>query len=112
MSSTSQLAMLNQGMFEDQAEMPSQMGFLPFPQNLITFPPLGCHQYSLKAFNLPPSLVADQQHHHDHHVPSTTNLTETLLSSTTLKQREDDHIASDLGGAHLLSLQRSSANLW
>ncbi|KAK2656002.1 hypothetical protein Ddye_009054 [Dipteronia dyeriana] len=98
--------MLNQGMFEEQ-EMASQMGFVPFPQNLSFLPPLGCHQ-SLKAFNIPPSLVAD------HHLPSTTNLThETLLSSANLKQREDqDHITSDFGGAQLLSLQRSSANLW
>ncbi|GMY11219.1 probable WRKY transcription factor 13 [Fagus crenata] len=85
--------MLNQGLFEDQ-EVPTQMGFYSFPSNL-TLPPLGCHQ-SLKAFNntLPPSLASDG----------------TLLSSTTTKQREDT--TSDFGGPQLLSLHRSSSNLW
>lgn len=94
--STSQ-AMLNQGLFEDQ-EMPSQLGFYSFHPNL-SFPQVGCQQ-SLKAFNIPPSLAAD--------APS--SLTEALLSSAPTKQRED--ITPHLGGAQLLSLQRSTANLW
>ena len=98
MSSSSQ-AMLNQGLFEEQ-EMPTQMGFFTFPQNL-SFPPLGLgfHQ-SLKPFN-----IAETD------APSANNLTETLLSSaSTQKYREDP--ASDFGGPQLLSLQRSSANFW
>lgn len=99
MSSTSQ-AMLNQSLFEEQ-EMPTEMGFFPFASNL-NFAPLG-HQ-ALKAF--PSSLAAAD-------VPSTINLTETLLSSAAaagnLKQTTCDNLG---GGAQLLSLQRSSANLW
>lgn len=99
MASTSQ-AMLNQGLFEEQ-EMPTQMGFFSFAPHL-NFPQLGsCHQ-SLKSFTIPHSLVAD--------APSTANLAETLISSAAAKQRED--VTAYLGGPHLLSLQRSSANLW
>ncbi|KAF2284299.1 hypothetical protein GH714_020320 [Hevea brasiliensis] len=99
MASSSQ-AMLNQGLFEEQ-EMPTQMGFFSFAPH-STFPQLdSCHQ-SLKGFTIPHSLVAD--------APSTANLTETLLSSAAAKQRED--MTAYLGGPHLLSLQRSSANLW
>lgn len=96
MSATSQ-AMLNQGLFEDQ-EMPSQLGFYSFHPSL-SFPQVGCQQ-ALKAVNVPPSLAAD--------APS--SLTEALLSSAPTKQRED--ITAHLGGAQLLSLQRSTANLW
>ncbi|RVW55274.1 putative WRKY transcription factor 13 [Vitis vinifera] len=39
-----------------------------------------------------------------------SSLTEALLSSAPTKQRED--ITPHLGGAQLLSLQRSTANLW
>ncbi|KAJ8765504.1 hypothetical protein K2173_014626 [Erythroxylum novogranatense] len=93
MAATSQ-AMLNQCLFEEP-EMSTQMGSFSFPSNL-SFTHLGnCHQ-SLKSFCLPSSL--------------TTDLNETLLSSSTLKQRDD--ISSDLGRTHLLSLQRSGANLW
>lgn len=105
MAATSQ-ATLNQPqpLFEDQ-EMPPQMGFFSFPSQYLTYPQLAsCHQ-SLRGFIIPPSLAVD--------APCTTNLTETLLlSSATNKQREEDTIASDLEGPHLLSLQRSSANLW
>lgn len=83
------------------------MGFFSYPPNNLTFSSLGCQQ-SLKALSsLPSSLASD-----DHHAPS-TNLSETLIPSlgTALKHRED-HIASDFGGPQLLSLQRSSANLW
>ncbi|KAG4175985.1 hypothetical protein ERO13_A11G221100v2 [Gossypium hirsutum] len=92
--------MQNQGLFEEQQEMPTPMGFFStFPPNNITScPPLGCHQ-SLKAFNIAAP-------HHHHALP-----TETLLSSlSSPKHRE--HLASDFGGPRLLSLQRSSANLW
>uniref|UniRef100_A0A199UC83 WRKY domain-containing protein n=1 Tax=Manihot esculenta TaxID=3983 RepID=A0A199UC83_MANES len=94
-------AMLNQGLFEEQ-EMPTQMGFFSFAPN-SSFPLLGsCHQ-SLKGFTIPHSLAAD--------APSTANLTETLLiSSAAAKQRED--MSANLGGPHLFSVQRSSANLW
>lgn len=103
MAAAPQATVLNQQpLFEDQ-EMPTQMGFFSFPPHLTYPQSASCHQ-SLKGFIIPPSLAAD--------APSTTNLTETLLlSSVTNKQREDT-IASDLGGPHLLSLQRSSANLW
>lgn len=116
MSSTTQ-AMLNQSLFDQEQEMQTQMGFLPFPPSL-SFPLLGsCNNQSLKSFTInslphPSSLAA-----HENEVPSSTtiNLTETLLLSSAgnIKQRED-HITSsaDLGGPQLLSLQRSSANLW
>lgn len=109
MAATSQ-ASLNQlqPLFEDIQEMPTQMGFFPYPPHM-TYPQLGsCHQ-SFKGFIIPPPSLAA-----DHHAPSTANLTETLVSSaTTHKQRDDqDTVASDLGGPHVLSLQRSSANLW
>ncbi|KAJ7945314.1 WRKY transcription factor [Quillaja saponaria] len=79
--------------------------FFPFPPNL-TFPSMGCNQ-SLKAFtsmiSTTPSLATD--------APSTAaNLTETLLASAITKPRED--LSCNLGGAQLLSLQRSSENLW
>ncbi|KAJ4845416.1 hypothetical protein Tsubulata_043355 [Turnera subulata] len=102
MAATSQVNP-NQGLFEEQ-EMPAhqQTGFFSFPP-LMTFPQLGsCHQ-SPKGFILPPSLAADPS--------STANLAETLLSSTPHKQREDS-TTCNLGGPNLLSLQRSSANLW
>ncbi|XWS29438.1 hypothetical protein CRYUN_Cryun24cG0029600 [Craigia yunnanensis] len=104
MSSTSQ-AMLNQGLFEEQ-EMPTQMGFLSFPPNLSSYPPLGCIQ-SLKAFNIAAaaSLAADA-------VPnSAANLTQTLFSSAASQKHREDP-ASDFVGPQLLSLQRSSANFW
>ncbi|KAI4345158.1 hypothetical protein L6164_012310 [Bauhinia variegata] len=95
---------VNHGLFEGQDQMPTQMGFLPFPANLI-FPPLGCHQ-SLKTFTtIAPSLVSSEA------VSNTANLTETLLASVAQKPRED--LTSTLGaGSQLLSLQRSSLNPW
>ncbi|KAJ7956931.1 WRKY transcription factor [Quillaja saponaria] len=106
MSTTSQAMLNQQSLFEEHAPS-DQMGFVPFPPNL-TFPnSMGCYQ-SLKAFNTmintsPNSLSSD--------APSTTtNLTETLLASATTKPRED--FTCNLGGAQLLSLQSSSANLW
>ncbi|KAJ6378252.1 hypothetical protein OIU78_028488 [Salix suchowensis] len=59
-----------------------------------------------EGFIIPPSLAAD--------APTTTSLAETLpvLSSATHNKQREGTIASDLGGPHLLSLQRSHANLW
>ncbi|KAJ6740705.1 WRKY TRANSCRIPTION FACTOR 13-RELATED [Salix purpurea] len=105
MAAASQASTLNQqALFEDQ-EVPAQMaGFFSFPAHL-TYPQLGsCHQ-SFKGFIIPPSLAAD--------APTTTSLAETLpLSSATHNKQREGTIASDLGGPHLLSLQRSHANLW
>ncbi|GMI67869.1 hypothetical protein HRI_000456200 [Hibiscus trionum] len=94
MSSSSQQAMLKQGLFEEK-EMPaaaSQMGFFTFPQNLTSPypPPFPFHQ-PLKPF--------------DHALP---DLTDTLFSP---KHRVQDP-ASDFGGPQLLSLHRSTANFW
>ncbi|KDP35281.1 hypothetical protein JCGZ_09440 [Jatropha curcas] len=118
MAATSQ-SMLNQsGLFEEQ-EMPTQMGFFSFPQNL-TFAQMGnCHQ-SLKAAG---GLISVTPHHSHNSVsgstdaPSsttTTNLTEALLFSAaaTAANKQRDDLTSNFGGPHLLSLQRSSANLW
>ncbi|KAA3473554.1 putative WRKY transcription factor 13 [Gossypium australe] len=91
--------MQNQGLFEEQQEMATPMGFFStFPpnNNITSCPPLGCHQ-SLKAFD-----IAAPDHHHA--LP-----TETLLLSSP---KHKEHLASDFGGPRLLSLQRSSANFW
>ena len=106
MSTTSQT--INQSLFEEQDQIPTQMGFVPFPTNL-TFPSLGCPQ-SLKAFGaIAPSLSSE--------AVSTAHLVETLLATTSQKPRED--LTSSLGGGgggggggRLLSLNRSSANSW
>ncbi|KAJ8769585.1 hypothetical protein K2173_005188 [Erythroxylum novogranatense] len=87
--------MLNQCLFEDQ-EVSAQMSSFSFPSS-FTFSHLGSSHQTLKGFALPPSLY-------------TSSLNETLFSSTTSKQRDD--FSPDLGRTHLLSLQRSSANLW
>ncbi|XP_042971254.1 probable WRKY transcription factor 13 [Carya illinoinensis] len=101
MSTTSQAILSQGGLFEDQDQVPAQMDFFSFAPNL-TLPTLGCHQ-SLKAFStIPPSLASD--------APSST-LSGTLISSASTKQIRDD-ITSDFIGSQLLSLHRSSANLW
>ncbi|TKY60368.1 WRKY transcription factor 13 [Spatholobus suberectus] len=102
--STTSHTLVHHSLFEEQDQMPTQMGFFPFPTNL-TFPPLGCHQSSLKAFSsiTPSSLAISQQ-------DSTSNLTETLFSTTAQKSRED--LTSSFGGAQFLSLHRSSVNPW
>nr|AUM84813.1 putative WRKY transcription factor 13 [Paeonia lactiflora] len=93
--------MLNQALFEDP-EMSTQMGFYSFPPPSLSFPPLGCHQ-SLKAFtNINAPLSDDAPSNLSH---------ETLLTSTSTNQKQD-HITSHLDAPQLLSLQRSSANLW
>ncbi|BFG35262.1 putative WRKY transcription factor 13 [Prunus yedoensis var. nudiflora] len=99
MASTTSQAMLNQqqGLFENEEGSNAQMGFFSIPPNL-NFSSLG----SLKAFG-------------SSSIPPSTNLSETLLPSLTpLKHREDHNIttSSDFGGSQLLSLQRSTANLW
>lgn len=89
-------------LFEEQDQIPTQMGFFPFSSNL-TLPPLGCHQSSLKAFNsitTPSSLPISQQD------SSTSNLTQTLFH----KSRE--HLTSTFGGPQFLSLHRSTLNPW
>ncbi|KAK7399450.1 hypothetical protein VNO78_10632 [Psophocarpus tetragonolobus] len=103
--STTSHSIVHHSLFEEQDQMPTQMGsFFPFPTNL-TFPPLGCHQSSLKGFSsIGSSSVAISQE------DSTSNLTETLFSTTAQKSRED--LTSSLGGAQFLSLHRSSVNPW
>ncbi|XP_050370696.1 probable WRKY transcription factor 13 [Argentina anserina] len=107
-STTSQAVVNQQGLFDqNQDQAPIQMGLFSYPPDNLTFSSLGCQQ-SLKALSsLPSSLGSDY-----HHAPS-TNLSETLIPSlnTPLKHREA-HITSEFGGSQLLSLQRSSANLW
>ena len=103
MSTTSE-AIVNHSLFEENQDdqMHTQMGFLPFPANLNL--PFGCHQ-SLKAFSAitSPSLASEA-------ASAATNLAETLLVSAAQKQRED--LTSFLGAAQLLSLERSRANPW
>ncbi|XP_061344941.1 probable WRKY transcription factor 13 [Gastrolobium bilobum] len=99
MSTTS---LVNHSLFEEQDQMPMQMGFLPFPSNL-TLPPLVCHNQSLKAFSsIAPSLASEAD--------SASNLTETLFATSAQKSRED--FSSSFGGAQFLSLHRSSVNPW
>ncbi|EXB24793.1 putative WRKY transcription factor 13 [Morus notabilis] len=114
MASTSQAMINNQGLFEDDQEAPvTQMGFFSFPSNMAhpQLSPLGC----LKNFSIPCST--------NNNISTNINLSETLISSlsttsTTTSSpskhmREDHFTASDhFGGPQLLSLQRSTANLW
>ncbi|KAL5555827.1 hypothetical protein UlMin_038063 [Ulmus minor] len=82
------------------------MGFFSFPSNL-TLPPLGCLKSTFTNSNTIPSNSLSSD------APSSNNLSETLFSSLTPKHREDHISTSDLfGGPHLLSLQRSTTNLW
>ncbi|KAL2342975.1 hypothetical protein Fmac_004260 [Flemingia macrophylla] len=100
--STTSHSIVHHSLFEED-QIPLQMGFFPFPTNL-TFPPLGCHQSSLKAFSsiAPSSLAISQE-------DSTSNLTETLFSTTASRE---DLTSTTFGGAQFLSLNRSSANPW
>ncbi|XP_027366972.1 probable WRKY transcription factor 13 isoform X2 [Abrus precatorius] len=104
MSTTSQ-TIVHHSLFEEQDQnMTTQMGFFPFPTN-ISFPPLGCHQSSLKTFSsIAPSSLAISQ------TDSASNLSETLFSTTPQKSRAD--LTSSFGGAQFLSLHRSSINPW
>ena len=128
-SRTSQAALLNHhqqqqplGLFENQEGegCNTQMDFFPFPQN-VTFSslPLVGHQ-SLKGGLSSASIASDD-------APSTTTLSETLVPRPSLTpplRHKQDHIittSSEFGGGggggggphgHLISLQRSNANLW
>ncbi|KAF5745185.1 WRKY transcription factor 13 [Tripterygium wilfordii] len=116
--------MLNQqGSFEQQ-----EMGFLGtlIPPNMALLPQLGCSQSSsLKAFFndiIPPtsSTVTGGDATSDHvnlMISHETLFSSPSSSSATLKQREGGITSTttttcDIEGPHLLSLQRSSANLW
>lgn len=104
MSTTSQTS-LNHSLFEEQDQIPTQMGFnIPFPSNQA-FPPLGCHQ-SLKSISaVVPSLSSEP-------ASSAPNFAETLFSTAVQRPRED--LTSSLvgGGGQLLSLNRSRVNPW
>ena len=104
MSTTSQTS-VNHSLFEEQDQIPTQMGFnIPFPSNQA-FPPLGCHQ-SLKSISaVVPSLSSEP-------ASSAPNFAETLFSTAVQRQRED--LTSSLvgGGGQLLSLNRSRVNPW
>ncbi|XP_042494079.1 probable WRKY transcription factor 24 [Macadamia integrifolia] len=99
MSSTSQ-AMLNQGLFEDQDHMSSQLGFYTSPPSW-NFTPLGCYQ-SLRFLSSsnPSSTGADI---------TCNNLSDQNISTTAPKHRD---VSSLLGEFETASLQRSSHNIW
>lgn len=96
--------MFSQSLFEDQADMSSQLGFFTFPPNYnnnmgsaitTTTLPFGiCNHKTLTI--IPPSFAADNN---------------SLIESTALRQKED-LTTSIFGGPHLLSLQKSTANTW
>ncbi|XP_028229736.1 probable WRKY transcription factor 13 isoform X2 [Glycine soja] len=102
MSTTSQTN-VNHSLFEEQDQIPTQMGLfnIPFPPNQ-TYPPLGCQTGTLKSISaIAPSLS------------SATSFSETLLSTAVQRPRED--LTSNLlagGGGQLLSLSRSRVNSW
>lgn len=120
-TATSTQAMLNQAttMLEDQ-NLPSQLGFYSiFPSSmssLASCSPSLCFNQSLKSLlTLPSSLVSPDPPSSNSNNNNLTLITETLLSSTTPhKQRENLLTPSEqlLGGPQLLSLQRSTPNLW
>lgn len=124
MSTTSQAINVNHHSLisEDQQNqiMPNMQigGFndIPFPTNLMTFPPWGCNNNNqpLKAFSsmASPSLASAES-------DSTSNLTETLLAATATttdhqKSISSEYLTSSFGGTHhqFLSLHRSSLNPW
>ncbi|OIT02130.1 PREDICTED: probable WRKY transcription factor 13 [Nicotiana attenuata] len=94
--------MFSQSLFEDEADMSSQLGFFTFPPNnnnmgsaITTSLPFGiCNHKTLTI--IPPSFAAHNN---------------SLIESTSLRQKED-LTTSIFGGPHLLSLQKSSANTW
>ncbi|CAJ1974607.1 unnamed protein product [Sphenostylis stenocarpa] len=104
MSTTSQTS-VNHSLFDEQDQIPTQMGFTnPFPPNQA-FPPLGCHQ-SLKSISaIVPSLSSEP-------ASSAANFAETLFSTAVQRPRED--LTSSLvgGGGEHLSLNRSRVNPW
>ncbi|AET04607.2 putative transcription factor WRKY family [Medicago truncatula] len=89
-------------LFEEENQISTQMGFIPFPTNL-TFPSLDCNQ-SLKAFSsIASSLTSESD--------STSNLTQTLL--TTNPQKSKEYLTSSFGGSTpFLSLHGSIVNPW
>ncbi|XP_056159102.1 probable WRKY transcription factor 13 [Syzygium oleosum] len=120
-TATSTQAMLNQAttMLEDQ-NLPSQLGFYSiFPSSMSSLASCSsslCFNQSLKSLlTLPSSLVSPDPPSSNSNNNNLTLITETLLSSTTPhKQRENLLTPSEqlLGGPQLLSLQRSTPNLW
>jgi len=105
MSTTSQTS-VNHSLFEEQDQIPTQMGFnIPFPSTQA-FAPLGCHQ-SLKSISaMVPSLSSEP-------ASSAANFAETLFSTAVQRPRQD--LTSSLvggGGGQLLSLNRSRLNPW
>ncbi|TKY73889.1 WRKY transcription factor 13 [Spatholobus suberectus] len=97
---------VNHSLFEEQDQIPTQMGFIPFPPNQA-FPPLGCHQ-SLKPISaMVPSLSSET-------AASAANFAETLLSTALQRPREDltSSLGGGGGGGQLLSLNRSRVNSW
>ncbi|XP_004504001.1 uncharacterized protein [Cicer arietinum] len=88
---------VNNNLFEEQNhEIPTQMGFIPFQTNL-TFP-------SLKAFNsIASSLTSDSD-------STISNLTQTLLTTNPQKSRQ--YLSPNFGETQFLSLHRSSVNPW
>lgn len=115
-------AILNQSLFEDQDMSISQLGFLSFPQNFTTtFFPYGCNQPLIRSSSTltasasaptPPASLLDA----DAPAAAAAPLSATLLSASaaavTLNKHKDEFMISNFGGSHLLSLQRSAANLW
>jgi len=93
---------IDHNLFEEENQIPTQMGFIPFPTNL-TFPFLDCNQ-SLKAFSsIASSLTSESD--------STSNLTQTLL--TTNPQKSKEYLTSSFGGSTpFLSLHRSIVHPW
>lgn len=96
MSTTSQTNnIVNQSMFEEQNDqIPTQMGFIPFPANL-TLPPLAnYHHQFLKPFNT--TAIA----------PEAANFAETLLSTTSVQKPREDL------SSNMLSMNRSRVDSW
>lgn len=113
---------LNQSLFEDHQDhhMSSsiQMGFFSsnFPQNYSNNIPYGCSNINQPILRTIPSSSSDEQ---QQPLPYNTNNNNTLSqssSSTLIKLQKDIDFTSNFGGGpyqhQILSLQRSSPNLW
>jgi hypothetical protein len=96
---------VNHNLYEEQNQIPTQMGFIPFPTNQ-TFPSLGCNNQSLKALSSMASSLTSES------ADSTSNLTQTLLSSANPQKSSREYLTPSFGGTQFLSLQRSSVNPW
>ncbi|KAF8012155.1 hypothetical protein BT93_I0322 [Corymbia citriodora subsp. variegata] len=121
-TATSTQGMLSQtaapAMLEEQ-NLPSQLGFYSiFPSGMSSLASCSsslCFNQTLKSLlTLPSSLVSPDPPSNSHNNNNLTLITETLLSSAGYhKQRENLQAPSELlGGPQLLSLQRSTPNLW